>query len=429
MTGLYVENNYYFAVVATDAGGNRSPILPTLRRDCTCDRLLRGAPERDDAFGCRWRHRAVRLPVRLGRCEQVCRLGGSVVFGPGRRIRSPGTRLPVPGAAGTVPTAPSVTFTGDATTTASFGRGVAIIGDIDADGFTDVAVSDRGTPAHIYIYKGRTTWPVAMTNLDANYVISVDATYSGSIFGAAMARLGDFNGDGIDDFALGANLFGGATQVGRIVVILGSATFASFALPNATNSIVIDGDPAVTTSQFGYRVLGLGHFYSVTRGRRWSCRLPATSRPRADLKGGSTPFTDRTVPPGHPDCVGRSRGRRSQRQQPDRHRAQQPRPILGGLALSRQRQPGRTRDHAQRQRLRVQWHVGDGSVRFQAASYQASAGLSGIAVFGGGISGSISLSRCIGMPTPRPGGHLARRAELRDRRRTDAQRAPRPRSR
>ena len=108
------------------------------------------------------------------------------------------------GAAGTVPTTPSVTFTGDATTTASFGRGVAVIGDVDSDGFADLAISDRGTPAHIYIYKGRATWPATMTNTNADYVITVDSSYNSSILGASIARLGDFNGDGVDDFALGA---------------------------------------------------------------------------------------------------------------------------------------------------------------------------------------------------------------------------------
>ncbi len=52
-----------------------------------------------------------------------------------------------------------------------------------------------------------------------------------------MARLGDFNGDGVDDFAIGATQFGGATLPGRVVVVLGKVGFASFALPNAANTI------------------------------------------------------------------------------------------------------------------------------------------------------------------------------------------------
>jgi len=80
-----------------------------------------------------------------------------------------------------------------------------------------------------------------------------------------MARLGDFNGDGVDDFALGAPLFGTA-QNGRVVVIFGKTGFANVTLPDATNSLVIDADPAVTSPQLGYRVLGLGRFYTVSAG-------------------------------------------------------------------------------------------------------------------------------------------------------------------
>src|SRR4029079_12489567 len=159
------------------------------------------------------------------------------------------------GGGGSAPSTPSVTFTGDATTTASFGRGVGIIGDVDNDGFVDLAVSDRGTPAHIYIYKGRATWPATMTNANADYVITVDSTYNGSILGSSIARLGDFNNDGVDDFALGGSLFGGTTQQGRVVVIKGKTGFGNVTLPDATNAIVIDGDTSVTTGQFGYRVI------------------------------------------------------------------------------------------------------------------------------------------------------------------------------
>ena len=42
--------------------------------------------------------------------------------------------------------------------------------------------------------------------------------------------------------------------------------FASIALPDTTNAIVIDGNATLGRPFFGYRVLGLGHFYSVSSG-------------------------------------------------------------------------------------------------------------------------------------------------------------------
>ena len=79
-----------------------------------------------------------------------------------------------------------------------------------------------------------------------------------------MARLGDFNGDGVDDFAIGASGFNSA--VGRVVIVLGKTGFGSVSLPDATNSITIDGDSSVMFPLFGARVLGLGRVYSATAG-------------------------------------------------------------------------------------------------------------------------------------------------------------------
>jgi hypothetical protein len=79
-----------------------------------------------------------------------------------------------------------------------------------------------------------------------------------------MARLGDFNGDGVDDFAIGADQFNGF--VGRVVIVFGKVGFGSIALPDATNTMTIDGDSTLTTPLFGYRVQGLGHFYSTSSG-------------------------------------------------------------------------------------------------------------------------------------------------------------------
>src|SRR6185312_12390070 len=169
------------------------------------------------------------------------------------------------GASGSfAPATPSVTFSGDGTTT-GFGRGVAAIGDVDNDGREDIAISDPGaTVPRVFIYKGRAVWPATMTPSDANYVISGDSTYNGSSMGTSIARLGDFNGDGVDDFAIGVSGFG--SFVGRVVIVLGKTGFGSVALPDTANSITIDGDSTLSFPLFGARVLGLGHLYSVSNG-------------------------------------------------------------------------------------------------------------------------------------------------------------------
>ena len=101
---------------------------------------------------------------------------------------------------------------------------------------------------------------MALTEASADYTITTDSSYASSLFGGVMSRLGDFNGDGIDDFAVGSPNFGTSTFSGRVTIILGSATFSSLALPNTTRAITIDG-PSYDVPQFGTRIVGIGHFY------------------------------------------------------------------------------------------------------------------------------------------------------------------------
>jgi len=165
---------------------------------------------------------------------------------------------------GTTPTfapdAPSVTFSAAST---NFGIGVSQIGDIDGDGLPDIAIADPSTAVTVYVFKGRTAWPSALTETQADYVISGDATYAGSQLGAAIARLGDFDGDGINDFAISAAGYNART--GRVVIVKGkSSGFGNITLPDATNTIVIDGDPSLVKATFGSSLVGIGHYFGAS---------------------------------------------------------------------------------------------------------------------------------------------------------------------
>jgi hypothetical protein len=249
--GLYIENGYFFAIAAVDAAGNRSPITATgaavtahfnvttipspsgtnelFGHSLSSEGDLNGDGLSDIAVG----------TLAAGKAYLFL---GSSSFG--------------------ATAAPSVVFSGAST---GFGFSVAQIGDIDNDGLPDLAISDSQNAQTIYIYKGRLNWPLTLTDTQANYTISTDASYASTFFGFSITRLGDFTGDGIDDFATGVRSY--ANSVGRVVIIPGKATgFASISLPDAANSIIIDGDATIGRPIFGYKVLGLGHFYSLSGG-------------------------------------------------------------------------------------------------------------------------------------------------------------------
>ncbi|HLK91584.1 MAG TPA: FG-GAP-like repeat-containing protein [Polyangia bacterium] len=246
---LYIETNYYFAVKAVDVAGTvgalvatSSPVIShfnTTTLTGTTGSTTEGAGFTLDATG-----------------DADGDGLSDVLFGSFNGSRA----YLFLGSSGFSPTAASVTFS---STTAGFGRGVAFMGDIDHDGREDIAIANRSTNV-LYIYRGRATWPLTMTDADADFTITTDTTYAGSLFGSSMTRLGDFNGDGIDDFAIGAPDFNTSTLIGRVVVILGASGFTSFSLPNTSRAIIIDGDPTVTFGTFGARVMGIGPFYSPT---------------------------------------------------------------------------------------------------------------------------------------------------------------------
>jgi hypothetical protein len=161
---------------------------------------------------------------------------------------------------------PSVTITGTAT---GFGQAVVNAGDLDGDGLDDIAVASPADGAgKVFIFSRKnppaswgstTTWPATLTDAQANYVLTADATFTSanSIPRRGLARLGNFDGTGSDDLAIECEIHGGTT--GSLLIVKGSSAFASATIPGA-GTIEIDG--TITGGVFGYPVVGIGPFFA-----------------------------------------------------------------------------------------------------------------------------------------------------------------------
>lgn len=246
---LYIENAYYFAVVGTDLAGAQVGSLMTT----------------STAVGAHFNVSILNSPSGTNQLFGAMLDGSSDLNGDGISdllvaTVSDGHAYMFLGSTTFAPTAPAVVFS---STNMTFGGTVRAIGDIDGDGRIDLAISDQDAQRAL-VFKGRATWPATLTDTQADYIISTDASWALSAFASAIAPLGDFNGDGVADFAIGAPGFG--TLVGRVAVIYGRTGFTSFMLPDAARALEITSDTALNRSQFGLAVVGLGHFYTATSG-------------------------------------------------------------------------------------------------------------------------------------------------------------------
>lgn len=135
----------------------------------------------------------------------------------------------------------------------TFGASVTALGDLDGNGVTDVAVGGAGNE------DGYGNVQIVFLNQDgtakeSHSIGSVDG-WRESFFGASMASIGDINGDGIPDLAVGAN--GYDSNSGAVyVVTLRSDGYVSKSVKIAA---YINGAPMLAAGDsFGVSVAALG---------------------------------------------------------------------------------------------------------------------------------------------------------------------------
>lgn len=108
---------------------------------------------------------------------------------------------------------------------ANYGRSVAGVGDINNDGYDDIAVGaynyDNGqtNEGRVYVYLG------SVSGVSITPVATLEVNQAQCNFGVSVAAAGDVNNDGFDDVIIGAyNYDNGSTNEGRAYVYHGNAT-------------------------------------------------------------------------------------------------------------------------------------------------------------------------------------------------------------
>jgi hypothetical protein len=256
---LYIENDYFFAIAATDAAGNRSAIVSATPSPpspvCT-------------TTPCPIRAQFKQTIINGPQSTPANYAGfGYYLDGSGNFVGDANSDLLASDGYGSHAYifAGSPTFAGGAPTvtfqsaTQYFGVSIGNIGDVDGDGLEDIAVSSSfASPPKIFIFKGRATWPATVMDTAADYVITADTTFDGvSLLGFPIAKLGDINGDGVGDFGLGAQETGG--NAGAVLVVFGAKPFVGGTL----SSLVTAGKAVVLTNAgasgfFGAGLVALG---------------------------------------------------------------------------------------------------------------------------------------------------------------------------
>ncbi len=156
-----------------------------------------------------------------------------------------------------MPVAPDLVWTGAANE--NFGWAVARIGDVNDDGKDDFAVGapladNAGLDAgRVYVFYGET---LAAGTASARADVIIAGENAGDNFGWSVSAAGDMDGDGRDDFIVGAPGNDGAgLDAGAAYIIYGSGSGPSASLGAATK---LTGE--IAGDSFGWAVCDAGNF-------------------------------------------------------------------------------------------------------------------------------------------------------------------------
>lgn len=260
VTGLQLERAHYFGVRAFDAAGNASatvsaigPITLNLARTTISDSTFGLGSEISGGYDVNGD----------GFADVVAATGPTATAGSG------GIARVYFGSATGLSSTNYAEFRGNAAL--RFGLSATSIGDVNGDGRGDILIGEPGpnmtpfTAGSAYVYFGRANWrlaPSSYTTLEADVTISGGTgDFANALLGSTTTRVGDFNGDGINDIAVGAQTAAysqGATSVasrGAVCVFLGRTTLPRTLSPNQADVVIRN---ATTDSFLGRFVAGGG---------------------------------------------------------------------------------------------------------------------------------------------------------------------------
>jgi len=182
-----------------------------------------------------------------------------------------------------------------------FGVSVAAGGDVNGDGYADIAVgarfNDRAAKdaGAVFVYFGGPD-PGAVGGMDALPDLVLTGEYADDWFGNSVSFAGDVNGDGFDDILVGAPYNDdNGSAAGKAYIYFGGP------VPDAVPDVILFGDPQ-GDSHFGWSVSGAGDvnadgFADVVVGARLWGQGPSRAAGRAYVFLGSA------NPDGSPDVI------------------------------------------------------------------------------------------------------------------------------